>query len=257
MDYIKLSRKILNWEWYGNINTCRLFIHMLLKANWKEGRFEGKTIPRGSFVSTTSKLASETNLTMREVRTSLEHLKATRSLAIKTYSKYSVFSITNYDSYQVSDTMSDKHSVTQTTNKRQTNDTLIEEREERKNINNILPPISPTANRFNDFFRAYPKQVHTVKAEEAYMQTLFDDTELDEGNLIQAAVNYSEAVKIQETPERYILNPENFLSKGTYNDYLPGNYKKPQSKLKKVDINQGMIKQTYDFEELERKLNGL
>ena len=32
MDYIKLSRKILDWEWYGNINTCRVFIHMLLKA---------------------------------------------------------------------------------------------------------------------------------------------------------------------------------------------------------------------------------
>ena len=127
----------------------------------------------------------------------------------------------------------------------------------KQNNNNILPPISPTANRFNDFFRAYPKKVHTEKAYEAYMQTLFDDQELEEGNLTQAAVNYSEAVKIQETPERYILNPENFLSKGVYSDYLPGNYKKPQSKPKKVDINQGMIKQAYDFEELERKLNGL
>ena len=50
-DYIKLYRSLIDWEWYKNINTKVLFIHMLLKANWKDGRFEGKIIPRGSFVS--------------------------------------------------------------------------------------------------------------------------------------------------------------------------------------------------------------
>lgn len=89
------------------------------------------------------------------------------------------------------------------------------------------------------------------------MQTLFDDQELEEGNLIQAAVNYSEAVKILGTQERYVYNPENFLNKGYYTDYLPGKYEKPQSKPAKIDINQGMMKQKYDYEELERKLNGL
>ena len=42
MSYIKIDRKILDWEWYRNLNTCRLFFHLLLKANWKDGRFEGK-----------------------------------------------------------------------------------------------------------------------------------------------------------------------------------------------------------------------
>ena len=87
MDYIKLNRKVLNWEWYGNINTCRLFIHMILKANWKDGKFEGKVIPRGSFVSSLPKLADETSLTMREVRTAISHLKSTGEVTCKTYSK--------------------------------------------------------------------------------------------------------------------------------------------------------------------------
>ena len=55
MDYIKLYRNLLAWEWYSDINTCRLFIHMLLKANWKEGNFRGTTVPRGSFVSSIGK----------------------------------------------------------------------------------------------------------------------------------------------------------------------------------------------------------
>ena len=39
-NYIKLSRGLLDWEWYTDINTTRLFIHMLLKANWKDGNFK-------------------------------------------------------------------------------------------------------------------------------------------------------------------------------------------------------------------------
>ena len=59
-NYIKLSRGLLEWEWYTDINTTRLFIHMLLKANWKDGNFKGTTVSRGSFVSSIGKLAGET-----------------------------------------------------------------------------------------------------------------------------------------------------------------------------------------------------
>ena len=100
MDYIKLSRKILEWEWYSDVNTCRLFIHMLLKANWKDGRFQGKEIPRGSFVSSYQNLSSETGLSVKNVRTALEHLKSTGEVAVNRHPKYSVFTIKNYCQYQ-------------------------------------------------------------------------------------------------------------------------------------------------------------
>lgn len=100
MDYIKLSRKILEWEWYSDINTCRLFIHMLLKANWKDGRFQGENIERGSFVSSYQNLSIETGLSIKNVRTALEHLKSTGEVAVNRHAKYSVFTIKNYDQYQ-------------------------------------------------------------------------------------------------------------------------------------------------------------
>ena len=80
MDYIKLSRNILDWEWYSDINTCRLFIHMLLRANWTEGKFRGTTVPRGSFISSIGKLAEETQLTTDEVRTAIKHLMTTHEV---------------------------------------------------------------------------------------------------------------------------------------------------------------------------------
>ena len=133
MDYIKLYRDLTEWEWYSDINTCRLFIHMLLKANWKEGNFKGTTVPRGSFVSSIGKLADETALTVCEVRTGISHLKLTGEVTSKAFSKYTVFTVKNYDLYQSSDTQSDK----QVTSKRHSNDMLTTTIEEKKEIKNI------------------------------------------------------------------------------------------------------------------------
>lgn len=117
---ILLHRKIIEWEWYLDINTCRLFIHMLLIANWKEGHFRGTTVPRGSFVSSLDKLSEETGLTKREIRTAISHLKTTGEVTVKTTNKFSVFTVKNYNLYQSFDMQSD----TQETKKRLHNDSL-------------------------------------------------------------------------------------------------------------------------------------
>ena len=140
----------MEWEWYGNINTCRLFIHMLLKANWKDGKFQGKVIPRGSFVSSIQKLSEETELTMSEVRTAISHLKSTGELTSKSYSKYSIFTVNNYCLYQTNDTQND----IQMTSNQHSNDkllTTIEEKKERKKErnNNIFAP--PTVLEVADY----------------------------------------------------------------------------------------------------------
>lgn len=99
-NYIKIDRKILNWEWWSDINTQRLFFYMLLEANWKDGNFKGVAVPRGSFVSSISKLSDKTNLTVDEVRTALKHLKSTNEITSKSHSKFTVFTVKNYCVYQ-------------------------------------------------------------------------------------------------------------------------------------------------------------
>ena len=100
MDYVKISRKILEWEWYTDINTKVLFLHILLKANWKQGRFQGTEVPRGSFVTSQQNLALETGLTLKNVRTALKHLENTGEVAVNRHPKFSVITIKNYDKYQ-------------------------------------------------------------------------------------------------------------------------------------------------------------
>ena len=217
MEYIKLNRKIMEWEWYGNINTCRLFIHMLLRANWKDGRFEGKVIPRGSFVSSLPKLADETSLTIREVRTAISHLKSTGEVTCKTYPKYTVFTVKNYCEYQSSDIQNDS----QATDKRHSNDiltTTIEEKKEGKKERNT-PPISPVE-RFGDFAAAYPKTCTGYLAETEYCNAV--GAGVPEADLITAAENYAVACQRKKTPARYIKNPENFLKENLFMQYLEG-----------------------------------
>lgn len=143
-NYIKISRTILEWGWYGDINTKVLFLHMLLKANWKDGNFKGTTVPRGSLVSSIKKLSDETSLSEREIRTAISHLKMTGEVTSKSYNKYTVFTVKNYDLYQSSDTQNDR----QSTSKRHTNDiqtTTIEEgkKGKRKEIYNNASRAQP------------------------------------------------------------------------------------------------------------------
>ncbi len=99
-SYVKIDRNILDWEWWSDMNTCRLFFYMILKANWKDSSFKGINILRGSFVSSLAKLSEGTNLTVDEVRTALKHLKSTNEITSKSYGKFTIFTINNYNTYQ-------------------------------------------------------------------------------------------------------------------------------------------------------------
>lgn len=137
-NYIKIDRKILEWEWWHDINTHRLFTYMLLKANWKDGRFKGIEVPRGSFVSSISKLSEQTSLTVNEVRTALKHLKETDEITSNPHGKFTVFTVKNYCLYQDNNEQSTSRpqaSHKQTTSKSQPINellTTIEEEKERE-----------------------------------------------------------------------------------------------------------------------------
>lgn len=100
--YIKISRKILGWEWYKDINTFRLFMHLLLKAEWKTTAYKGEEIDRGACVSSLVELSEETKMSVSEVRTALKHLETTGEITRRpcAKSKKSVYKINNYDKYQ-------------------------------------------------------------------------------------------------------------------------------------------------------------
>ena len=141
MGFVAFPRGLTAWEWYDDPNTCRLFFHLMLTANWEPKNWHGIVVSPGSRVASVKKLAEETGLTIKNVRTSLEKLKTTNYLAIKATNKYSVISIENWGAI----TGSGKLTGNQPANNRQTNGNQLATTKPLKQINNItssfpLPP---------------------------------------------------------------------------------------------------------------------
>lgn len=109
--FIKLYKKMLKWEWYHDTNTFRLFMHCLLKANWQDGSWRGVEYEAGQFITSLSKLSQETGLSVHQIRGSLERLKTSGELAIKTTNKYRVITVNNWNKYQVGGKQTDKQTA--------------------------------------------------------------------------------------------------------------------------------------------------
>jgi len=130
--WILLYRKLLEWEWYKEPNTLRVFLHLLLKVNHKSKKWQGILIQTGQLITGRLKLAEELNLTERQIRTALNHLKSTNEIAIKTTSQYSIITINNWNQYQQKDQQNVRHS----TQKRPTKDHRKTTNNNENNVNN-------------------------------------------------------------------------------------------------------------------------
>lgn len=139
---------MLNWEWYKNANTMRLFIHLLLNANWKEGKFEGQIVPRGSLITGRKKLAAELKISEQMVRTSLNNLKSTKEITVISTKKFSIITINNYGLYQQNNQVFNQ----QVTNNQPTDNQQITTIEEYK-TNRLLDDIDISSSGSNTHAR--------------------------------------------------------------------------------------------------------
>lgn len=141
-SWIKLYRRFLEWEWYDDINVCRLFIHLLLKANYKDKKWKGIIIKRGQVITGRLKLAKETGLTQQQVRTSLTKLISTNEITKLSTPQYTIITINNYDKYQ---TPTNKITNEQPTNN-QPITTTKEYKEKNRNIDRGMDKAIPVSN---------------------------------------------------------------------------------------------------------------
>ena len=50
--FIMLPRSITNWQWYDEANTMRIFLHLLLTANYTDRSWHGVPVLRGQRICT-------------------------------------------------------------------------------------------------------------------------------------------------------------------------------------------------------------
>jgi hypothetical protein len=99
--WIKIHRQILEWEWYDEPNTLRLFLHLLLKANHKPRNYRGVNIKEGQIMTGYYKLATELGLSVQQIRTGINKLKSTSEITSVSTSQGTIIQIVKYKDYQV------------------------------------------------------------------------------------------------------------------------------------------------------------
>ena len=101
--YLKLFRKMLTWEWYGDTNTFRVFMHILLKAQYKPAYYKGVYIDSGECVFGRKAWAKELGMSEQSLRTALAHLKSTNEITMLSTNKFSVIHVVKWKFWQIQD----------------------------------------------------------------------------------------------------------------------------------------------------------
>ena len=133
--FIKIDRNILDWGWYKDANTFRVFMHLLLTANIKPHMFMGVEIGRGEVATSLKSLSENLGISIRSVRTSLLHLETTGEVTIKRHPRFSVISMPNWDLYQVN-----RHSQRQSADSQPTRNRQQSKNVRKKEIPSVYIP---------------------------------------------------------------------------------------------------------------------
>ena len=98
--WVKLHRKLLEWEWYQDAHMVHLLVHLLLTASHEVRRYKGLTINRGQVVTSIKELAEALGASETSTRRRMKRLKSGGFLTIKVAHRITTITICNYDSYQ-------------------------------------------------------------------------------------------------------------------------------------------------------------
>ena len=98
--YIKIHRKITDWQWYQDANTFRVFIDLLLDANYEDSKVGFLVIKRGQCLTSLKRINERTGLTYQQIRTSLGKLEKSGEINKQITSRNSIITINNYNDYQ-------------------------------------------------------------------------------------------------------------------------------------------------------------
>lgn len=98
--WVKLHRKLLEWEWYGDAHMVHLLVHLLLTASHERKEYKGRTIKRGQLVTSKKELSEALNMSETSVMRRLRRLEVDHFVDLKVDQHGTTITICNYDSYQ-------------------------------------------------------------------------------------------------------------------------------------------------------------
>lgn len=146
-SFIKLHRKFLNWEWYEDLNTKAVFLHLLLIANWKETKWRGIDLKPGEVIRTNENIAKELKLSTQNVRTAISRLQSTAELTVRKEGKFRIITLNNWGKYQ----RTNSEVTVKSTPIQQPSNSKVTADKEYKNNKNIKKYVPPAKHDIDDY----------------------------------------------------------------------------------------------------------
>ena len=146
--WVKIHRKFLDWEWFNKSESVHLFLYMLLKANHKDGQWQGINIKRGQFISSLGNISNATGISLQRIRTILKKLEKTNEIELKSTSQYTIVTICKYECYQDENETTNKPI---TNNQQTTNKPSTTNKNDKKEKNERSIFIEPTYNEILEY----------------------------------------------------------------------------------------------------------
>ena len=203
--WIRIHRKFLDWEWFNKSEAVHLFLYLVLKANHKDGQWQGIDVKRGQFITSFGKVSTDTGISLQTIRTLLKKFEKTNEINIQTTNKFTIVTICKYECYQ----QENEPTNTQLTNEQQTTNNQLTTNKNDKNNKEVL---------FNDFWKIYDKQVERKKCLEKFEKLKDEEIKL----IFETLPNY-----ISNTPDKqFRKNPATWINGKCWNDT---EYNKPKT----------------------------
>ena len=99
-NFIKLNRQLLEWRYWYSETAVKLWILILMKANWKDGWFMGELIPRGSLATSMANLAFEAGCSESTARRWLGRFEEDGQITRRVTNRFTQINVINYSFYQ-------------------------------------------------------------------------------------------------------------------------------------------------------------
>lgn len=216
--WIKLQRKMIDWEWFTDVNTCHLFTYLLLAATHTTVKWRGILLEPGQLITGRTLLATKTGLSEQQVRTSLDKLKSTNEITSESTNNFTVITITNWNLYQDINQPSNQPITSQITNEQPANqptDNHIQEGKENKNEKKIIKDMGD----FENFWNVYGYKIGKADSKKVYERILKKGVTHE--TIIDGVRRYQAHCQRIGTGGKHIKHPKTYLNGEHWTDEYP------------------------------------
>lgn len=140
IGWIKLHRKLRDWQWYDDHNATRLLIHLLISVNYEDKKWKGILIKSGSLVTSWEHLSKDCGLSLQQTRTSMTKLESSGEVTRNVTNKFQLITLVKWEELQLKDNqITEELTDNQQSNNKQV--TTTKEEKEYKEVKEDLKKI--------------------------------------------------------------------------------------------------------------------